>query len=227
VFNIVNTVTSTNIDCQEGGNIYTDGNITLDGFSVAEASQASVTINTTAAGWGTVIFPFAVPSLPDGVKAYTCDEVAGTTLTLDEVDELAANSPYIIEGSWNATKEGWGTAASLNAKKEGLLNGVYTDTAAPNGSYVLADIGGKVAFYNFNDGDNPTVGANRCYLTAPSPARALYFPGNEETGIEAINALTSGEAKIFNASGAQIPALQKGMNIVKQSNGKSYKVIVK
>lgn len=199
-------------------------------LAIEAATNASVTINIPAAQkYATAIFPFT-PSLPSGVKAYSCAEAPGNVLTLVEVGTPAANVPYILENTStdvNETLEGWGSA-SADTYTAGLLTGVYTDTEAPADSYVLAKINDKVAFYQVENSDKPTVCANRCYLTySATSARALYFSGNEDTGIEAINALTNGEVTIFNASGAQIPALQKGMNIVKQSNGKSYKVIVK
>lgn len=197
-------------------------------LAIEAATKASVTVNIPASQqYATAVFPFT-PSLPSGVKAYSCAEAPDNVLTLVEAATPAANVPYILENTStdvNETLQDWGSA-SAGTYTAGLLTGVYTETEAPDGSYVLAKINDKVAFYLVDNDDKPTVGANRCYLTAPAGARAFYFPG-EETGIEAINALTSGEVKIFNASGAQIPALQKGMNIVKQSNGKSYKVIVK
>lgn len=227
LINETGTEISRNSETPDNG-VYAAGDVSSY-FTIQEASQASVTIDIPVAQqYATAIFPFT-PSLPSGVKAYSCAAAPGNVLTLVEVAEPAANTPYILEatsGYSGDALQGWGSA-SASTYTEGWLTGVYTDTLAPNGSYVLAKINEKVAFYNFEDDDNPTVRANRCYLTATAPARALYFPGNEGTGIEAVNALTSGDAKIFNASGAQIPALQKGMNIVKQSNGKSYKVIVK
>lgn len=229
VFNIVNTLTNTNIDCQAGGNIYTDENITLDGFSVAEASQASIAINTSAAKWGTTILPFAVASLPEGVKAYTCTaKVDGkdNELNLEVVTALEANKPYIIEGEWDETKEGWGLGAATS-NTVGWLTGVYAETNAPVGSYVLQKNNDVVGFYLVADGAQPKVKANRCYLTVPNSARAFFLLDSEATAIKAIETLTSGEAEIYNAAGARVPGLQKGMNIIRKADGQSYKVMVK
>ena len=233
VFNIVNTNNDKLIGCQDGGNIYSTEN--NGDFSIAEASQASVGITIASdVKYATRIFPFA-PTLPEGVKAYSCAGESSGTLTLDEVATPAANTPYILyaENGYPATGEaalaGWGTAANLNVKTEGWLTGVYEGTTAPNDCYVLAKIGDEVAVYQVDNDSKPTVGAYRCYLTVPSggSARALYFPESEATAIDAISALTSGEAQIFNAAGAQLPSLQKGMNILQLSNGKSTKVMVK
>lgn len=210
--------------------VYTDGN---NSFTIAEASQASVAINTSAAKWGTTILPFAVASLPDGVKAYTCaalDADDNTKLTLVGVEALEANKPYIIEGEWNtgdAPLTGWGLGAATTYT-DGWLTGVYESTLAPVGSYVMQKNDEGVGFYQVEDGAQPTVGANHCYLTVADAARAAFFLlGEEATAIETIEVLTSGEAEVYTVGGARVPGLQKGMNIVRKADGKSYKVMVK
>lgn len=202
-------------------------------FTIAVAEQASVDVTILDAesnsNYATRIFPFT-PTLPTGVTAYTCSE-SGGVLTITKVDTPEANVPYVLyaESAIDEDLTGWGTAGATSYKVE-ALTGVYINTTSddlPNGSYVLANIDDEVAFYQVDDDDKPTVYPNRCYLTTTSNARALYFPESEATAIDAINALTSGEAQIFNAAGAQIPSLQKGMNILQLSNGKSIKVMVK
>jgi fructose-1,6-bisphosphatase/sedoheptulose 1,7-bisphosphatase-like protein len=47
------------------------------------------------------------------------------------------------------------------------------------------------------------------------------------TGVSAIEALTSGEALIFDANGVQQPRLVKGLNIIRTKDGKTRKVMVK
>ena len=198
-------------------------------FQFVETTKPSIIINTTAAGWGTTILPFA-QELPQGVKAYTCAGHNDDLLTLVPVDALEANKPYIIEGSWNATLTGNAQGTALIYTKD-YLTGVYSATSAPVGSYVLQKNkknNDKVGFYKVDEGEGkqPTVGANRCYLTVPSSARAFFLFDNE-TGISAIEALTSGEAQIFDINGVQQPGLQKGMNIIRKADGQSYKVMVK
>ena len=201
---------------------------------MVEASQATVNIFINAAvKYGTRIFPFA-PTLPSGVKAYTCD-ATNTTLVLTEDDAPKANVPYILvaeDGCASTDLKGWGVLSSTDPKAGGddnHLTGVYEATDAPVGSYVLQNQDGKVAFYKVAESKQPTVGAYRCYLTAPSGGdsrSAFYFEENETTAIQAVEALIGGNAEVFNAAGARLPILQKGLNIVKH-NDKSYKVIVK
>ena len=231
VFNMLNTACENNKLGSNDGDFYTDDK--YSNWTIAEASQASIGINTSDAKWGTTILPFAA-ELPNGVKAYTCAaKKSGTELTLVEASSIAANTPYIIEGSWNEILNDWGTLGSLDAKTEGWLTGVYEATAAPVGSYVLQKNNNVVGFYLVADGAQPTVRANRCYLTVQETqqggdgARAFFLLGGEATAIKAIETLTSGEAEIYNAAGARVPGLQKGMNIIRKADGQSYKVMVK
>lgn len=235
VFNIYNTEEKANIDCQTGGSIYTDTGITNEDFTVAVASQASVAVEIAAnVQYASRMFPFT-PTLPTGIVAYSCESAdENGVLTLVTVDEPAANVPYILfaeNGYSGEALTGWG-CGETETKTEGWLTGVYTETAAPAGSYVLQNLESRVAFYRVEEGEGmqPTVGANRAYLTVPAAAgahEAFFFSENTATGIAAINALTSGNVEIFNAAGAKVPALQKGMNIVKKADGTTYKVMVK
>jgi hypothetical protein len=165
------------------------------------------------------MFPFAVAELPEGVKAYTCDAVEGSTLTLTEVDALEANKPYIVEGAWNATLTGDAQGTALT-NTVGLLTGVYADTQAPVASYVLQNQGGNVAFYLVEDGAQPTAGANHAYLTVASGVKA-FFLGEVETAIQSLQAAGEGRA-IYNLSGQRVQKAQRGVYVV---NGK--KVVVK
>lgn len=226
VFYIYNPEHKDYIDYQDGGALYTDTNIDHKAFSLVETSKPSIDINTTAAGWGTTILPFAAQK-PADVKVYSCAEVNGSTLTLAEVDALEANKPYIIEGAWNATLTGNAQGTALTYT-EGLLTGTYERIAAPNGSYVLQKHDDKVGFFKVDTSvKQPNVPANRAYLTVSnSSAKAFYF-GGDATGISAIEALMNGDAEIYNVSGVKQNTLQKGINIIKTSDGKTHKIMVK
>ena len=216
VYNLLNVAANNYIGSQDAGVYTVARNIN---FLLVEAKKPSVTVNTTEAGWGTVMFPFAVAELPEGVKAYTCDAVEGSTLTLTEVDALEANKPYIVEGAWNATLTGDAQGTALT-NTVGLLTGVYADTQAPVASYVLQNQGGNVAFYLVEDGAQPTAGANHAYLTVASGVKA-FFLGEVETAIQSLQAAGEGRA-IYNLSGQRVQKAQRGVYVV---NGK--KVVVK
>lgn len=199
-----------------------------DNFHLYYLGDANATMSITDAKWATFIAPYAV-TIPSGVSAYTVTGVSGNTLTLETVaTTIPANTPVVLNSESIVNETSYERKiGSEPTYTVGLLTGVYADTEAPDNSYVLAKIDDKVSFYQVDNGDKPTVTANRCYLTTPTSARVLNFPDNVETAIEAINALTSGEAEVFNAAGARVPALQKGMNIIKMRNGSTRKVMVK
>ena len=228
VWNLINTEIQDNnafIGSQDAG-VYTV-NSHID-FKLVETNKPEVSINTAEAGWGTVVLPFKA-DVPAGVTVYSCAAAEGTTLTLVEVEAIEANKPYIIEGAWEDDLTGDAQGTKL-VNTEGWLSGVYADQAAPAGSYVMQQLDGQVGFYKVGE-TAPTVGANHAYLTVPAAAaegaRAFYLDDQTTTAISAIEALTSGNAQIFNANGAQLPRLQKGVNIVRQADGKSFKVVVK
>ena len=220
IWNLKNTEANQYIGAQDAGVYTVNSHIK---FKLAETQKPSIVINTTAAGYGTVMLPFAVSEITSGVKVYSCAAVDGKLLTLEEVTEMKANTPYIIEGAWDATLTGDAQGTALTYS-EGLLTGVYTQTDAPVGSYVLQKLNDKVAFYVVEEGKQPMVGANRAYLTAPagSNVKAIFFD-DTATGINGINAGGDFEnAVIYNLSGQRVSNPSKGIYIV---NGK--KVLVK
>ena len=195
VFNIYNTITNSTIACQDGGALYTEaGNAD---FTIAEASQATVdmTIDENVK-YATRIFPFT-PVLPSGVVAYSCESADGDVLNLgDPVATPAANTPYILYAENGYTGDaltGWGTAAATTVTA-GLLTGVYVETPAPVGSYVLQN-NSKVGFYVVAEGKQPTVGANRCYLTDGNTARSAFFFGGNITGVDNVEAASEATLK--------------------------------
>lgn len=220
-FNIYNTITNSTIACQSGGNIYTEsGNAD---FSLTEAEDCSITVNTEA-GFGTIIVPFDVTSIPEGVTVYSCSGVNGNELNLKEEDAIEANKPYIIEGAWSETLTGDALGTALT-NTVGALTGVYADQNAVADSYVMQNGTKGIGFYKVASGSEPEITANHAYLTVSAGAREAYLLG-EATAIKAIEALTTGKAEIYNAAGARLQRLQKGVNIIK-SGDKTVKVMVK
>lgn len=222
VWNLKNTAADNYIGSQDAGVFTVNSHID---FNIIETQEASVVISTTEAGWGTLMVPFAVAKdvVPAEVNIYTCaDYNSKYQLTLTEVESLEPNTPYIIEGAWETGLTGDAQGTTLTYK-EGLLTGVYASPLAPAGSYVLQKQDDVVGFYLVEDGKQPTVPANRAYLTVSSEVKALAFFFDEGTAT-AIQSVFSGVAagEIYDLSGRKLNKLQKGVNIV---NGK--KVMVK
>lgn len=181
-------------------------------------------MNITDAKYATFCAPFEV-KVPAGATAYTCAKVnENSELVLETVSTIPANTPVILEGE--ALENAFFGEGEDGTPTVGLLTGVYEETAAPQGSYVLQNQDGKVAFFKVAS-DDIMVGANRAYLNASaSGAKVLNFSA-EATAIKTIGALTSGKAEVYGANGARQNGLQKGMNIVKMADGSVQKVLVK
>ncbi len=234
-FNIINPATNTTVACQNGGPLYTEpGNAD---FTINEAYEASVFVGIFASlKYCTAIFPF-VPTLPSGVKAYSCASLdADNVLILDETAEPKANEPYILYSEANVGEdiEGWGTGETT-MYTSGLLTGTYEqlyDVMPETGKtkYVMQNQPEEygVAFYYVQDGTVVQIDKYRCFLTVEGAGvKALKMNFDDATAIEAINALTEGTAEIYNAAGVRTDRLEKGMNIIRMSNGKVQKVMVK
>jgi hypothetical protein len=231
VWNLYNTEANNYIGSQDAGFFTVNSHID---FNIVETTKPNIEINTTEAGWGTVMLPFA-QALPANVKAYTCAAVDGKMLTLVEVESLEANKPYIIEGAWEATVTGNAQGIKLTYD-EGLFTGTYEDIDAPDGKYILQKHDEKVGLYEVNyeslgEMAKPKVRANHAYMNAPATEAhlAAYFftEDGEATAINAIAAMMNGKAQIFDANGKQLNRLQKGLNIIRMDNGSTQKIMVK
>lgn len=207
-------------------------NVVVSNIELKRTPLESVNISISSAGYSTFIAPFEV-KIPAGLAAYTVDGVAdnGTTLVMTEVETtIPANTPVVLNGAAGVYEVSGVNVATQDSYTEGLLTGVYTETNAPVGSYVLQNKSEGVAFYYVEEGKQPKVKANRAYLTVPAEAnvRALFFGDDEATAIEGLGALTEGDIEgIYSANGVKVGALQKGVNIIKRVDGSSFKVMVK
>lgn len=193
VYNLKNTEANKLLGCQDNasekniGGLYTT--TYHPDFKIIKTTMPSVELKTVAE-YATIILPFKA-TIPEGLSVYSCGESEGQTLTLVPVEtEMAANTPYIVKGAttFEHTFTGFG-AATTTSYNAGWLTGTYTAVTATAGTYVLQDLEGKVAFYKVATGSEPTIGANRAYLTMPASApeiNALYFPtlGDETAAAE-------------------------------------------
>lgn len=178
---------------------------------------APMAVNATAQ-YGTFCAPFDV-EVPAGVTAYTVPSIDGNLLNLQEVGvTIPANTPVVLYAESGLEKVMFFGLAEEGNPVADVLTGVYENTVVPVGSYVLQYLNGKVGFYLVAEGKQPTLGANRCYLTVPaSGVKAFYLDGDDATGISDVDANVDANEVIYNIAGQRINELQKGINIV---NGK-------
>lgn len=133
--------------------------------------------------YSTFCAPFAI-KLPNGITAYTVESAkGGGVLSLSEVSFfLPANTPIVVFAENGlATTEFYGLPVE-GEPVNGMLTGVFEETVAPSGCYVLGTDNGRLGFYPVADGQQALVGANRCYLTSTTGAKAYYFEAVEIPG---------------------------------------------
>lgn len=194
-----------------------------------EATKATYTMTAIADGkFGTLVLPFAAQLPADG-KAYALDgelNVIDGELVGSAVTSLAANKPVLVTkaGEYTASAVSVAETSASQINTNGNLTGVYQNTEAPVGSYVLQNHPATqgVAFYLVGE-VKPTVKPFRAFIPAQDAkvkAIKVVFDG-EATGIKEITSDNT-KAEIFDLSGRRVAKAQKGVYII---NGK--KVIKK
>ncbi len=189
--------------------------------------QASVERTTAKGKFGTVCLPYAAEA--DGADLYTATVQADkVVLTSVSGNEMQAGKPYIYYSTADggsqtfSKKSGGATVASPANGTDGLM-GTFTPMTAQAGTYVLQTIEGVQKFRQVESGKEPTVGAYRCYVVTPTnSAREMNIEFGDATGIDALNAIMSDKAEIYDIAGRKQDGLRKGLQIV---NG--VKVLVK
>lgn len=233
IYNLYNMSTNSLISSTDAG-FYTAGTNGKPNFNIVKAAKHSATLKVTDSKWATFVAPFAV-AVPDGVKAYTTSSLDGDNLVLTEVEgEIAACTPVVLysEKAVNETVEGY-ALATKTAYTTGLLTGSLVEMSVVDGNYVLQNHDGAVAFYVVDsESAKVTLPAYKAYLTAPADdnnIKALHFVVSDPTAINGVDAADADavETARYNAAGVKVSAPVKGLNIVKYSNGKTVKQIIK
>ena len=182
---------------------------------------------TTATGkYGTICLPYSTSAT--GADLFTVnlnDEKDAIVLTPLE-GETEAGTPYLYKATADTQTFTYRAGqVVLSPTVTDLLTGVFTPTPVPVGSYVMQTPDGVQKFYKVYEGQQPTLSAYKAYLTAPGETQIKAFNiscGDEETAVNALHALSTDHAKIYDLNGKKMNSLQKGVNIV---NG--VKVLVK
>lgn len=161
-------------------------------------------LNVTAAGMATYVLPFDVPTLPDGVKAYSLTNNGSDEIVATEVSELTTDKPVLIvaaEGEYEFLSED-GASDDISGKigtyTNGALVGTYQTiaavpaTSATNYNYVLQNGTDGVAFYQVKDA-TCSIAPYHAYLScgynalsgAGAPMRIRYVE-DAATGINEV-----------------------------------------
>ncbi len=207
-----------------------------EGTTASNASYSRKFVNE----WGTVCLPFEMTAVPDVIQFYTITGIDEDELVLEEMATVPAGVPvlaYVPEKSFDVT-----------AKDAALKDVQVSNSTYPLiGTYEYKEVSvtDDVNYYAISNNQfvqavaDPTattptaatisLGAFRAYFTAPTSNGAnLRFPAGEATAIKALAG--AGEVSvvgIYSANGVQQRSLQKGINVVKLSNGATQKILVK
>ncbi|MCQ2256484.1 MAG: hypothetical protein MJZ41_00650 [Bacteroidaceae bacterium] len=189
--------------------------------------SVSYTRSTLAAKYGTICVPFDLAS-DANVQYYTISEAAAGQITISKVASVPAGTPAIYEnlGASNISYSGNNvTLAAAGVDGAGAeLVGTYAKTKVTDANtYYLKD--GK--FNRINGSFNS--GAFKAYAksgSALAKALEIFVDDADPTAINGASTSASIEG-IYNAAGAQNKKLEKGVNILKMSDGSVKKVLVK
>lgn len=221
----------------EGG--YTCADLSLDAahpfkapFDFA-ATTATVKKSVSEIGFATFVSPYNV-AVPDGCEAYKIVSVdADNALQCEPVTQIVANEPVLLvgEGAYEFAASDVTVSVAPETLVSGLLNGSYEATTAPVGSYVLQPQDGVTAFYRVAEAGKQQVVPFTAYLTLPAVGanvRMLSIDlGSDATAIENVPSSAATVVAVYDLSGRSVEGLQRGINLVKMSDGTVKKIIVK
>lgn len=220
-------ISGQNLTVQENAKKYIPADRS-ESISLAEG-EVSVNLAIPAeVGYSTCVFPFDA-TVPEGLKAFCCNETAGETLYLQHVVKLKAYTPYILYAKmgYSGTLSGSISTVSYrqnvaNGKvRSGYLCGAVTPQAITTG-FVLQSLDAGVKFY-FTAGESFLIPSGKCWLEiAESQARALSFQiKNNETQINTPHSDLETKAPLFDLRGRRVSHPLPGIYI--QGNRKLLK----
>ena len=156
----------------------------------------------------------------DGLEAYVVTAVSASSVTLEAIPHIPANTGVILKGTPGTTytipvyQHGYTVSTNLLKISDGTIKG-------GDGIYALADKSGTVGFYKV--ASTVTIPRGKCYLnTAGGAPDFLGFEG-EATGVNEVKEVNEvNDNSWYNLAGQRVAQPTKGLYIV---NGK--KVIIK
>ena len=195
---------------------------------------------TTAAKYATICLPYNA-WIPEGVEVQVVtgySEDGHTAITAAYNGKvMPANTGFLLHADVETDTEFtfWYTDKKADAPEENILRGTVERIAPenrPQDVYVLANRNHGVGFYRLNDEQG--IPANRAYLVGngntPTDTEAKIAIGwGDATGVD--NVETAGEAAtvtaVYGIAGERRARMERGVNIVRMSDGTTRKVIVK
>lgn len=211
---VVLKVTNLDFITKENAQKYHCKDQTLTLHATAE-STATLSVSGSS-HYGTCVLPFAVSTLPDGVKAYSAKGLddTGQLVVLSEVTQLAAYTPYIL---YSTSGYSGSLSGTVDANKYGevVSDGLLCGAIAPqkkSAGYVLQDLGEGAKFYAM-DGVEFLIPEGKCWLEMPTAQASAPQYGIQigtTTGITAPTTPASAHGKIYTLDGKEVKTIQPG-----------------
>jgi hypothetical protein len=195
----------------------------------------SVTVNRTIAKekWSTFVVPFDM-SIPDGwtVKKLSGSTINGDNLTLQFEDayEIEAGVPYMVRVSEDSSipvvenVEVLKTPGSVSTGDVEFI-GTYTAGNVPLGHYFIS----SNKFYESLSGKSTINAFRATFMPKAAGVKSIGYTFDEDgfTAIEGVEESGVTIEAVYGVDGALRAEMQKGINIVKMSNGTVKRVLVK
>ena len=192
----------------------------------ATNAKCTINVNTFTPAW----VPFEC-NIPSGFDAY---EVS-TSNDINKATRMYANKPVILSGENNA--EFTASNTTINATNNlvnGNLIGVYDKRQPETGSYVFQKINGVngISINELQSGNEVYITPLHGYVSKNTNSNTVKAIGQlvsgDLTGINDVNITNKqGYAAIYNTLGEQLSKPEKGINIIKMTDGSVKKVLVK
>lgn len=197
----------------------TQPSVALTGVTAAATSTVSVKVSATHQ-YSTLVLPFDVASIPDGLTVYSCNNTNGENLVLTPQSRIKAYTPYILyaPNGFDATWSGAVDATKYSAVvTDGYLTGAVTthEVTGGAGHYVLQNKGDGPMFYKVGDSSTFSIQPGKCWLTLPEGVQsATAFRFGTTTAVEQLK-VSNENAAIYDLSGRrQNDMNQRGIYIV-------------
>ena len=176
------------------------------------ANQASMTVNIEGARL--LMLPFAA-NVPAGVKAY----ILADDLTLQEVTEISAHQPVLVEATGAITFTGSGDVSYAANPMTNLLRGTYVQIPLYTGDYVLGQKEGQWGLVRQTA--TSTLAPFDVYAQVDSSDSFIPL-GLTATGIVDLTTETLSDAVYYDVQGRRLKNLedvQKGQIILIRKGG--------
>lgn len=182
------------------------------------ANQASMTVNIEGARL--LMLPFAA-NVPAGVKVY----ILADDLTLQEVTEISAHQPVLVEATGAITFTGSGDVSYAASPMTNLLRGTYVQIPLYTGDYVLGQKEGQWGLVRQTA--TSTLAPFDVYAQVDSSDSFIPL-GLTATGIVDLTSETLPDAVYYDVQGRRLKNLedvQKGQIILIRKGGQVIKMM--